>query len=668
MTVKMLIRNESGSIGLEVDKKVLFLSITFLLLVSNILVFVTSDLFINFFSVIVLFYFLPGFMFCLIFLNFDNAKYAVFDIIVLSLGIGVVISTFYLYFFNFLPIIFTKVNLIISISIFNFLIALVVFTRFEGFLKIENDLKVYEFLLFCIIFLITIYFSFFHLGYSEFIADEAEVAIFSKDLITGNSNAIFSYVKGPTQSLVPIPFVLIYGYWTELALRVPFAFAGIVDVFLVYLLAKRMFNRMVGLYSSLLYSAIGFNIAFSRTAQYQTILILTMLIAMLFFYEALKLKEIDSNINKEAGYFFLLGSFFFAFGLFTHYDMLFFSFPVIFIWYKIFGLKSFYKDEIFYKALLIFLFFTWIFYVPFVLNPGFNDAVNHYLERRVGVGAPPGLNLEWWLIQTSLYCSSYLVFFLLISSFSNLLRKKLSLEFVLLLIWFFSYFIPLTLILKRPGSHYYTLMPAWTILAILGLRKLYEILKRNEILTKKNIRIIQLNLDILELLILILLTLGLISTIYYSHMVYIDHETLYVYSYPEHKNDFYFNLRPIDEIGWKFGFPYKVGWKVIGSLFKTQQLEGSYFTNEDPRIPDFYIDQQPSEADIRYYIIVKYVWNEQDLNKSYIETTYDLISIVYVNNNPTISIYETNSPIDDNHIRYDLKDYERDYDLKYREI
>ena len=132
-------------------------------------------------------------------------------------------------------------------------------------------------------------------------------------------------------------------------------------------------------------------------------------------------KEIDSNINKKAGYFFLLGSFFFAFGLFSHYDMLFFSFLVIFIWYKIFGLKNFYKDEIFYKALLIFLFFTWIFYVPFVLNPGFNDAVNHYLERRVGVGAPPGLNIEWWLIQTSLYCSSYVILFLLVSSFFNLL-------------------------------------------------------------------------------------------------------------------------------------------------------------------------------------------------------------------------------------------------------
>ncbi|MFX1511936.1 MAG: ArnT family glycosyltransferase, partial [Promethearchaeota archaeon] len=539
---------------------------------------------------------------------------------------------------------------------------------FKGILRIENDLNFRELLLLGFIFLITIYFCYFHLEYSEFIADEAEVAFFSKDLIIGNSDAVFSYLKGPTQLLVPIPYIILHGYWTELVLRVPFAFAGTIDVFLIFILAKRMFSKTVGLTSSLLYSVTGFNIAFTRLAQYQTILTMTMLLSMLFLYEALKSKKTETTIRKNTEQNFLLGSFFFAFGIFTHYDMIFFSFPIIFFFYRLFDLKYFYKDRVSYLALFLFIFFTSIFYVPFVLNPEFTNTVDYYLQHRVGVGSPPIINLGWLLASLSLYSSSYLALFLLICPFFNFLKRNLTIELTILIIWFFSFFIPYTLILRRPGSHFYTFFPSWTILSILGLNQLYNVIMEKRIDAKKDIPFKNLKLNILKISIFMILFLSLLIPIYYSHMVYIDHESLYVYSYPENKNEFYFDLHPLEELGWKFGFPYKVGWKVIGFLFKSQQLIGPYFTNEDPRVPDFYTDQQPSKVNVRYYLLVKYIWNEVELNETHIKTTYNLIGIVYVNNKPTISIYETTSPIDDNYTRYDLEAYEKDYDLRYRKI
>ncbi|MFX1513988.1 MAG: hypothetical protein ACFFCQ_15520 [Promethearchaeota archaeon] len=91
----MLNRDTNIPIGLEVEKKSIFLFLLSLTLISNILIFTTSDLFSSFLSIIVLFYFFPGFVFCLIFLRLDEADYAIIDIIVLSVSIGIVISTFY---------------------------------------------------------------------------------------------------------------------------------------------------------------------------------------------------------------------------------------------------------------------------------------------------------------------------------------------------------------------------------------------------------------------------------------------------------------------------------------------------------------------------------------------------------------------------------------------
>ncbi len=631
-------------------KGLISLVVLSIILVTNILVFMISDPLVTILVTVLLFYFLPGFLFYLLFYYFESSEFEIIHVIVLSLSIGVVISTYYLYLFSFFSIEFNKVNLVLSYSILAIILTGFVLVRSNVVFKAKCDLNSPELLILGLILLITIYFRFVHLGYSELQGDEAAVTIASMNLIDGRSNVMFESKKGPTQSLAPIPFYLINGYRTELITRAPFAFAGVLNVFLIYILVKSMFDKRIGLSSALLYSVTGLNIAFARIAQYQSILILTMLLAMVYFYESLKN---TSNIKKEKN--FLWGTFFFAFGLFTHWDIIFLTFVVVFIWYKNFGLRYFYSYQVFYKALFMFLVFTLIFYVPFILNPRFENTMSYYAWRS-GVNSPR-THIAWFAILISFYSSSYLLFFLLIFPFFNLLQKNFTLELKINILWFFSYFIPLTLIMKLPGSHFYPLLPSWIPLSLIGLNQLFKTL------VKKNIK-----LKPFKGPILIILTLCSIIPIIYSQMLFVDHNVLYTRTYPEHKNDFFFTLYDEQPEEFKFGFPYKAGWKVVGYLFKSDILRGSYCSNEEYAITYYYTGARPLCGNAKYFIIAKYVQDERDLNKTHVEITYDLMGVVYVHNKPMIKIYDSSSPIDDNHVRYDVEDYEKEYDHKYGKI
>ena len=109
-------------------------------------------------------------------------------------------------------------------------------------------------------------------GYSNFYGDETKVFYLDKTIPA--FEFFMDQRKGPMQFFVVWLVEKFSGVPDELYTRLPFAFAGFLSVVVFYLLSKKLFNDKVALLSTILFSFSGFNIAFSRTVQYQSFLIL----------------------------------------------------------------------------------------------------------------------------------------------------------------------------------------------------------------------------------------------------------------------------------------------------------------------------------------------------------------------------------------------------------
>jgi len=105
-----------------------------------------------------------------------------------------------------------------------------------------------------------------------------------------------------------VPFVWLFGI-NEFATRLPSAIAGIISVYLVYLLCKKLFNSKVAFFASFSLAINPWHIHFSRGAWEANLSLALLLIGIWFFYQTI----------KENKYFFLIiSSSFFALTLWTY--------------------------------------------------------------------------------------------------------------------------------------------------------------------------------------------------------------------------------------------------------------------------------------------------------------------------------------------------------------
>ncbi|MCL4300482.1 MAG: glycosyltransferase family 39 protein [Anaerolineae bacterium] len=87
-------------------------------------------------------------------------------------------------------------------------------------------------------------------------------------------------------------------------------------------------------------------------------------------------------------------------------------------------------------------------------------------------------------------------------------------------------------------------------------------------------------------------------------MLFLRSNVEYVLTYPEHKSNFY----PTDaaypygtRIG--FGYPFRLGWQLVGQLRRTGQLEGSWAGNDDGNAPLWYMLGDPSTPCYPRYVL-----------------------------------------------------------------
>jgi hypothetical protein len=91
----------------------------------------------------------------------------------------------------------------------------------------------------------------------------------------------------------------------------------------------------------------------------------------------------------------------------------------------------------------------------------------------------------------------------------------------------------------------------------------------------------------------------------------------------------------------RFGFPYEVGWKVIGALYADGTLRGSYESNEQPQVSYWYTrGAWRCSADPRYYLIAENVQDEIETPRRTISSQYHPIGTVTVGGEAKLRMYE----------------------------
>lgn len=419
-----------------------------------------------------------------------------------------------------------------------------------------------------ILIFVTIFLRFDNLGYSHFYGDETKT--FYLDKTKPALEFFLNQRKGPVQFLVSWIVEKITGGYSELNHRIPFAMASSLAVLVFYYLAKKIFENepkkeFVAILAAYLFSISGFFIAFGRTVQYQSFLILFGLLAILLF------------INKKT---FLSGV---SLGLafLSHYDAIFYLFPILVIAYE-----KYKKD---YKVIISFIFGVIIFTAPFYLTYFFsgNFQINtaEYLNKRIsGKDYLPNNSL----LTFNVYNPNFLYFLLLsFSSFSIIdliikaKVKNYDLNLVSLLLWFLIPFLLFELIFSNPGTHILNYIIPIIILASYGIIKFYEFLKNK---TTKYFGIFLVSLGIL----LVTITQIRIFT-------------------PTFNNGYPWNtdISKTKNQLFLYGFPYNRNWQEINNYLKNQKDFNNFYTNDDIDVALFYLHPKDFyEVNPTYFISI----------------------------------------------------------------
>jgi len=527
------------------------------------------------------------------------------------------------------------------------------------------------------------FFRFTALGYSEYQGDEIDVTMRAREGIVGHSRALFSHRKGPGEIIVATAFALFRGQFDELAIRLPFALASLLAVMAAYMLGRRMFGQRVALLAGALLAIEGIFLSCSRIVQFQGVVALMLTLTAYCFYRFLEEEELAPRYQ-------LLGVLFLTLGLLTHYETALIVLPVLFFCGRK-GLRFFRENK---RTLLIsvgiLVGINLAYYVPFFLSPYFGGTFSEYMGHRISVERGPfnnlalyfstslvynsvyylilmfaGLSLacairvkqaqerlHWWLIPSlllplglvisigfpsllSVGKANYSVLLFLPLPLMLVFSRRMEAAIEAIVLWFFSYFILYGFVFREPGFHFYCLVPAWALLAALGVDDLYRSLAAR--ITGVGRKSYQLGAVIFAALLYTLFA-------FYTYIVFIERDIEYIFSFPQHRMALYWTpWDRLPRVG-LYGLPHKSGWKTVGYLYRVGLLRGDHKNNEGPEIVRWYLREILPPTDQPRYLFVA----ERSTRKKYqdsipqelIDEEYNLVGKVLVDHQPKLFIYE----------------------------
>lgn len=434
-------------------------------------------------------------------------------------------------------------------------------------------------ILFLVLILISLSLRLINLGYSDYQGDEIKALFLPK-----NGQSVSSFFldqrKGPLQFAVTYIIKLFDNdYSNRFLVRFPFALAGFLSVVLFYKLIKIHFGGKAAFYSAFFFSANGFLVAFSRIVQYQSLVILFMILALYLFT-----LSIYEDKWKYTGVY--LGFVSWTLSILAHYDGV-FIFPLVvylfFEWKKKYGLNR----DIFFKVLpasLIFITLLLIFYIPFALT--LSDATKAYwLGRLSSVGGKISSSRYLFSVYQPIYVIHvYIV--LTVLGLAAVFKQKRLLPFVL---WFAVPFIFLEGVVNIPGTHIFTYLIPATIFMSQGMISIEKVLDK---LLKHRIFLLARYFGI---------TIIFIFIFFQSYFIFVDHKVEYPWTSEKFLIWEFHRPTPIFHLS-MFGFPYYRHWDEISSYIKSTPNNGFYSTNERDSLVRYYIPLKKEGNNAGFYI------------------------------------------------------------------
>lgn len=469
------------------------------------------------------------------------------------------------------------------------------------------------------------------LEFSDFYGDETKVFFLRKD--TAAMDFLLNQRKGPIQFVVAWLTETVFGSYDELLTRLPYALAGTLAVIVFYYLVKDLYARRVAALAALLFSFNGFFIAFSRTVQYQSFLILFGLLSIYFFNKYTHHGFRFTDRRQFQRIYLTLSGIFLALAYLAHWDAVFYDLVLaLFILKYIFEHAknerwSVVKDMFIYMA-IPFLFLLGIFYIPYFSGGYFSEHVSGYISRRFSGSnqLPHNSSYTFWLYNPDLV---YFIPFLFAPFAWSKFKEGLRTTTIIMFAWFGVPFVLFEFFVSNPGTHIQSYFIPLFILSALGIVYLYDLLKYK----------------ILCDIVSSVLAVGFIvmfAVSCYSYVPFVNTGYPWTRSYrgplivdPLDKNEYQYFI---------YGFPYDGGWRDVRAYFEANGYPRSFYTNDNLTIGEYYLHgvsthtmtpEQPPE----YYIYV--VKNQEYLPiDPMVSTNYVRVYDVVKNNMLVAQIYK----------------------------
>lgn len=530
-----------------------------------------------------------------------------------------------------------------------------------------------------------------HLGYSEFQGDEGAVLVRAAQALEGDEGAVFQHRKGPAELVVAMAAWRLTETTSEWMARLPFAWAGMLGVAAVFLLGRRLGRPHAGGIAACLLAIEGFFVGFGRIVQYQS---------LVFALGTLGLLCLLVYWERGRGVLIAVAAALFAGGVLAHYDAALAS-PagLLLIAARLWrdrkdGWRTWVSVA---AAALVGVALLGLFYIPLLRGP-YAGQTSHYVSGRIGSGPYNHLpsTFELSAVYDSVYFLALLALALIgqvFASWGRWGRVGLVLSVVLLalavtgLLWAEIWvvdertlaWIPFAILLigallaprlpasaralwlwlglpalfylffvALPLTHIHTAFPALAMLAGLGLTDLGCWIAKSKLALR-------------AAAVGGVLVYALCGS--YAITMFVDHTPEYRRTFPQFKNPLYWTpYGRMPEAG-LFGFPYRAGWKAVGYLMDEGTLTGTYDSNEEREITDYYTRQgvRLSCASPDMFIIADDVQDEVPVRWDQVEEEYRPVAVITVGDRSKITVYgrgATGEPA-----VYRAEEYDRPFDL-----
>ncbi|MCB9422825.1 MAG: glycosyltransferase family 39 protein [Ardenticatenaceae bacterium] len=464
--------------------------------------------------------------------------------------------------------------------------------------------------------LLTIGLRFWNLGYSEFQGDEGVIMVRAASIISGDDAELFLHQKGPVEILLPLSLWNLAGSIDEFWARLPFAWASVLAVLAVTVLAWRWFDFEIGFWAGMSLSITGFAVAFGRIVQYQSLVMVWGILAVL--------AAARYAAEKRTGDLWLTAVFIAA-GLLAHYDAV-LVVPAIgwVLFHDLWRTRRFdwraWVGSVALGALILA-----VFYLPYVANPNIGRTGRYLIQGRLGAGDGRGL-LSWsgtavWQMVTfynSLYFAVGLILLLGVAGLF-LWRQRSHLGAVLL------FAVPLLFylfIVADPRTHVYTFFPGAVLLAAVGWALLWQKVKAG------NGR---------YPLLLFFAAFFLVST-NYVYLMFVDHTLERQRNWTETSPAGYLVTWDEPPLYGLFGFPHQAGWRVVKDLLPVDAYP--YASNEEKEITNVYMEQMPRThcANFNTFVLAENAQDEIPYDPAWLDGLF-LQAQVLVNGRSSLQVY-----------------------------